>query len=423
MVVKLDPRDFYVKPDIGEGTEGLPWLAFWDKDVLAHEFETIFRGSWLCVPKQLLREHNPAVRSIFARPEHGRSYSDIIKLRGNDVEFRILGEKVMLMRGTTPKGMPLLRCFANACPHGGYPLREGSYDTSNEFRKICQQHGLTVDEYGNFIGHPAFPKPSEEQKKKLCLRLYPHREWFDFFFISRGEPAVSFEEVMRPVFDSIAHLPMEQFKYKKLEKEQRIVDGNWKLHAQNYNDWLHIRFIHKKPNGLADAVDISSARMELYKHASLMWAYAANPEDGFDPQYLPERFRDSDHPEKRVFALWWFIFPNLTLNFYPWGLSVNMYMPAMVNTDKMEFDPEKLEFLWYHYLWDEKKYHEGLEARWLNTVVDDEDIEAIRYVAESLRSHSHPWERGLFGPGDGPNTERGPHWLHRTIYEAMFPAA
>jgi hypothetical protein len=95
-------------------------------------------------------------------------------------------------------------------------------------------------------------------------------------------------------------------------------------------------------------------------------------------------------------------------------------MPAMVDTDKMEFDPEKLEFLWYHYVWDEKKYEEGLEAQWLNTLVDREDIEAIGHQAQSYRSHSYPRSRGLFGPGDGPNTESGPHWVHRTIYEMMF---
>ncbi len=418
MVVKLDPHDFYVKPEVG-GAEALPALVFWDPDVLAHELETVFRKSWLCVPRRLFTDHNPDVRSIFIRPEHGRPLLDIVKLKGRDIGFRIFGEKIMLSRGSTPKGNPALRAFLDKCPHAGYPFLEGSYTTDGQVRFTCPQHGLTADETGKFISHPAFPHPTKEQEKRLCLSRYQIEEWFDFFFICRdAEPQISFEEVMQPVLASLERMPLQKFSHRKIGKEQRMLEGNWKLHVQNYVDWLHIRYIHAKPNGLADSVDLSSARMELYDQTALMWAYAAKPEDGFDPKYLPERF---EHPEKRVFALWWFIFPNLALNFYPWGLSVNLFMPAMVDTAKMEFDPEKLEFLWYHYVWDEEKYKNGLDSQWLNTAADDEDVSAIRYVAESYRAHGHPWSRGLFGSGEGSKTESGPHWFHRTIYEMMFP--
>lgn len=421
MDAKLNNKDFYVAANI-QGARALPSLVFWDKNVLAHELETIFRKPWLCVPKRLFTNHNPDVRSIFVRPEHGRPLLDIVELRGRDIAFRIFGEKIIFARGSTPKGHPELRAFLNRCPHAGYPLLEGSYDTDGEFRFICPQHGLTADETGKFIGHPAFPNPTPEQRKELCLTRYGIAKWFDFLFICRdSEPRVSFQEVMKPILDSLERMPLHEFKYRKMDKEQRMLEGNWKLHVQNYEDWLHIKYIHKKPNGLADAVDLSSAHMELYEQTTLMWAYAAKPEDGFDPKFLPERFRDPQHPEKKVFALWWFVFPNLALNFYPWGLSVNIFMPAMVDTAKMEFDPEKLEFLWYHYVWDEEKYTKGLESQWLNTVVDDEDVEAIRYLAESYRCHSRPWSRGLFGPGEGQNTESGPHWFHRTVYEMMFP--
>ena len=421
MYVELDARKFFVPPVGSNGlAEALPSLVYWDRGVLEHELETVFRRSWLCVPKQLFVEHNPNVRSIYVRPAPGHPHFDVAALRGNALRFRLLGESVMLRRGSEPKGSPELRCFLNKCPHAGYPLLEVTHDADNEAPIVCQQHGLTADERGKLIAHPAFLNPTEEQRKKLCLTRYGLAEWFDFLFISRGEPAMPFEEVMRPVLDSIINLPLAEFKYRKLNVEQRFVEGNWKLHAQNYEDWLHIRYIHKKPNGLADAVDLSSARMELYDQATLMWAYAADPADGFDSKDLPERFSDPENPNKRVFALWWFVAPNLALNFYPWGLSVNIFMPAMVDVEKMEFDPEKVEFLWYHYVWNESKYGDR-DKRWLNTLVDLEDIETIRYLAENYRSHSLPWSRGLFGTAsEGPNTEIGPWWFHRLVYQMMF---
>src|SRR5438094_8023801 len=95
-------------------------------------------------------------------------------------------------------------------------------------------------------------------------------------------------------------------------------------------DNFHIRFVHKGPGGLADAIDLASYRTELYKFSALQWAYARNEENGFDPQLLADRFRDPKNPTRKVFALWWVIFPNITLNFYPWGFSAYVYMPFAV---------------------------------------------------------------------------------------------
>ena len=101
--------------------------------------------------------------------------------------------------------------------------------------------------------------------------------------------------------------------------------------------------MHRAPGGLADAIDLGSYTTELYDDAVLQWVYAREPADGFDPALLPDRFRDPGG--RRVFALWWFVFPNLTLNFYPWGLSVNVYQPV---PDR----PDATRFVWYQWVID-----------------------------------------------------------------------
>jgi len=115
---------------------------------------------------------------------------------------------------------------------------------------------------------------------------------------------------------------------------------------------------------------------------------------------------DPNHANKRVFALWWFIFPNLTLNFYPWGLSVNQYMPV-------QGSPDRTQFHWLQYSLDEAKFKQRNDV-WLNEQVDAEDIEAISLVSKGARSGFAP--RGRFAPRE----ERGPHWLHRLIYTTVF---
>lgn len=428
---ELAPEKFYVPPVGADGLVlSLPPIAYWDPEIFDLERETVFRRSWVCVPKPLFREQNNSVRSIYIRQAHSRPYLEMLKLRNEPVKFRLLGESIMLTRGSTPKGRPVLHCFETQCRHDGYPFLEATYDTNNNYFFVCPQHGLTLDENGEFVSHPAFPNATPEQRAMLSAVPYHQKEWLDFFFICRGEPFVSFEEVMDPVFESLSRMPLtlNNFKYNRLTSEddpeqvaeQRIIKGNWKLNVKNYLDWLHIWFIHKPRNGLADSLDRNSARMELHKHAALMWAYAANPDDGFDPKYLPDRFRDPNDPNKRVFALWWFIAPNLALNFYPWGLSVNIFMPAMSDFEKILFDPEETEFLWYHYVWDREKYKD-IDSKWLNALVDREDVNAIQYQAEIAKSHSHPWRRRIVGTiPNGPNTEKGPWWFYHLLYKMMF---
>src|SRR6059036_4073591 len=119
-----------------------------------------------------------------------------------------------------------------------------------------------------------------------------------------------------------------------MRSERLTVTGSSMLGTM---DNYHIRFVHKGPGGLADAIDLETYTTELYEYSALQWAYARRPEDGFAPEQVATRFMDPNHANKRVFALWWFIFPNLTLNFYPWGLSVNQYMPVRDDLTRPSF--------------------------------------------------------------------------------------
>ena len=185
--------------------------------------------------------------------------------------------------------------------------------------------------------------------------------------------------------------------------ETREVDGNWKQHAWNYMDRFHIAYIHKAPGGLADAVDLASYTTELHGQTALQWAYAKDPAHGFDPKLLPARFGR----QRRVFALWWFIFPNITLNYYPWGLSGNIYQPVPGR-------PDRTLFHWHHYVADEARYLRRDET-WLSEPTDAEDIDAISQVRRGTFSDFAP--RGRFAPLE----ETGPHWFHRLVSTRVFP--
>lgn len=60
---------------------------------------------------------------------------------------------------------------------------------------------------------------------------------------------------------------------------------------------------------------------------------------------------------KRVAAYYWWLFPNTMLNFYPWGLSVNVVRPLGVDRTKVSF----LTYVWREELVDKR----GRGAGWI----------------------------------------------------------
>jgi len=381
--MRLEPRNFYVDPDIA-AARTLPPQAFTDPAFLEFELATIFARSWLLVPQ----------RSAAELRADSRSLADLVSLRGSHAPITLPDRPLFLTRDWKER----LHCFPNVCTHAWYPLVHGP---SRERTIVCRQHGRRFDTEGRCLGQPGFEGVQFGEADNL--RELPVAEWQQLLFVALGEPSLSFADVTAEVQGSLACLPVGELRRRPQPDEIREVDGNWKQHAWNYMDVFHLSYIHRAPGGLADAIDLDSYRTELYAQAALQWAYAANPEHGFEPDLLPTRFA---HPTKRVFALWWFVFPNLTLNFYPWGLSVNAYMPVPGK-------PDRTLFLWYHYVLDEAKY-EQRDSIWLNRQVDAEDVDAMSQVLRGVRSGLAP--RGRFAPVQ----EAGPHWFHRLVYTSAF---
>lgn len=367
----------YVDDDVASA-HSLPAEAFTDPVFLELELATIFRRHWLLLPQP------------------PTDLAELVSLRGSYAPITMLDRPLFVQRDWEGQ----LHCFPNVCTHAWFPLVQGP---GRERTIVCRQHGRRFDSGGRYIGQPGFEAvPARETDH---LRDLPLASWRRFLFVTLDEPAIPFTQVTADLDASLECLPLESMRRRAMAGEVREVEGNWKQHAWNYMDVFHLAFIHRAPAGLADAVDLDTYQTELYPYTALQWAYAAKPEHGFDPELLPARFQ---HPTRRVFALWWFIFPNLTLNLYPWGLSVNVYMPQPER-------PDRTLFLWYHYVLDEAKY-ERREAIWLNSQVDAEDVDAMRQVSRGLRSGLAP--RGRFSP----QHEAGPHWFHRLIYRSVFEA-
>ncbi|HVM46228.1 MAG TPA: SRPBCC family protein [Candidatus Thermoplasmatota archaeon] len=375
----IDDEALFVDPDATRART-LPPEAFTSEAFLERELATLFRRHWLLLP----------LRASHELRDDPRSLAEMVRTRGARAPVTLMDRPFFVQRDWDGG----LHLFPNVCTHAWHTLVAGP---GRERSIRCPQHGREFDCLGRFVHQPGIERGEPEDD----LADLPLAEWGGLLFAALSAPARPLAEALGAVQDSI-RFDLASLERMPLAGEVRELDGNWKQHAWNYMDSLHIPYIHKKPGGLADAVDLASYRTELHGLSSLQWAYARDPAHGFDPALLHPRFA---HPEKRVFALWWFVFPNLALNLYPWGLSINLYMPVPGR-------PQRTLFHWYHLALDEKKYAQR-EDVWMMREVDDEDVDALTQVARGVRSGFAT--RGRFAG----EAEKGPHWFHRLVAESV----
>jgi phenylpropionate dioxygenase-like ring-hydroxylating dioxygenase large terminal subunit len=370
----LTRESLHVDDDI-ERAEGLPPSAFVDHEFLDRELATVFQKTWQVVPEQ---------------GDDPRTLDEQVLARGSRVPFTLLGRPLFLQRAWDDDA---LRAFPNTCTHAWYPLVLGS---SRGPTLVCGQHGRRFDCAGRFVSQQGF------KDARACdhLPALPVATWRKLTWIAfdAGVPALA--DVVKEVDESLVKMPLMT---ERMSAEIREVPGNWKQHAQNYLDHFHIGFVHRAPGGLADAIDLASYTTEIHEHSVLQWVYSREAGNGFDPAWLPERFHDPKG--RRVFALWWFVFPNLALSFYPWGLSVNVYQPVPER-------PDATRFVWYQFALD-RALHAERDRRWLSSQVDAEDVDALAQVARGLRSGFAP------RPRFAPQHEQAAHWFHRAVSRAV----
>ncbi len=376
----LTAEQCHVDDDIRRA-ETLPAAAFVDGEFLARELDTVFRSTWQLVPE---------------RGDDPRPLDEQVAARGTRVPVSLFGRPLFLQRGWDDDE---LRAFPNTCTHAWYPLVTGAQRGPTI---QCAQHGRRFDCTGRFVSQPGFTGLPDFPRACDHLTALPVATWRRMLFVNLDPAARAFADTFAEIDASLAHLPALTGRLPVAEV--REIAGNWKQHAWNYLDRFHIGYVHRAPGGLADAIDLSTYTTEIYEDSVLQWAYADKAEDGFDPSWLPARF--ADPKGRRVFAVWWFVYPNLTLNFYPWGLSVNVYQPVPGK-------PDATRFLWYQWALDPEK-HAQRDRRWLSSQVDAEDVDALAQVSRGLRSGFAP--RGRFAPND----EQAPHWFHRKVARQVF---
>ena len=329
----------------------LPGSFYSDREAFERLRERVFARSW-----QWLGD-----LADVAAPE---------SLSPRDLLPGMLDEPLLLSRDTGGT----LRCLSNVCTHRGNILVKAPC-AAKEIR--CGYHSRRFDLSGRMIFMPEFrdakdfPSPSDDLPQVAFSR------WAGHGFASL-DPAAPFADFFAGMQAGVDPAAVERFAHDASRDRDYEVHANWALYVENYLEGFHIPFVHA---GLNEIVDYGAYRTEIHRWSNVQLAQDKDGAPG---------------------AQYWWIFPNLMLNFYPWGLSVNLVEPLAIDRTVVHFRS---------YVGDASKLGEGAGGSLDRVEAEDEAV--VQAVARGVSSRLYT--RGRYSPA----RERGVHHFHRLLADAL----
>ena len=351
-------KQFYIDPDITKAST-LNTAFYRSNDIFEEVKNNVFLKSW-----QWIGDDESMTKDGQVRP--------IVLLDG------YLTEPLVLSRDESGT----LRCMSNVCTHRGNLVCQHSGEAKH---LQCAYHGRCFGLDGKFHFMPEFGEACDFPSESDDLRNFPLEKWGPFLFVGL-EPKFELRPILDLMDERVGFLPLHQFKEDTSLSKEYLVHANWALYCDNFLEGFHIPFVHKDLN---EALDYGEYKTELYDHMNLQVGYSDESTEGFD---LPE-----GHPDhgRNVAAYYYWIFPNMMFNFYPWGLSVNVIKPLSIDRTKVSF---------LTYVYDRSKMDAGAGS--LLDKVEREDEFIVESVQKGIRSNFY--KKGRYSP----TREMGVHHFH-----------
>jgi choline monooxygenase len=253
-------------------------------------------------------------------------------------------------------------------------------------------HGRRFNLKGEFEHMPEFKEAKDFPRPCDNLHQFPLRKLGPLLFAGLN-PTFDFQQVIDKMKERIGFLPLDEFILDNSLSKDYLVHAHWALYCDNYLEGFHIPFVHEDLNAI---LDYGSYKTETYDYCNLQIGYTDEATEVFD---LPK-----DHIDygKNVSAYYYWVFPNMMFNFYPWGLSVNIVKPLDRNRTKVSF---------ISYVYDPSKLDKGAGSA--IEKVEREDEFVVENVQKGVRSSFY--KAGRFSP----TKERGVHHFHTLLSQFL----
>ncbi len=330
-------------------------------------------GAFYCDPGVLARQRE----RVFARAWHLGADVRQLEAPGACVPA-VLGEEPVVF---TRDASGALHCVSNVCTHRANLVVNAPCNVPS---LRCRYHGRRFGLDGRFHSMPEFEAARDFPSDADHLPPVAFGQLGPLLFASAA-PAFALDELLAPVRARVGWLDLAAMQRDPAGDRDYQVAANWALYCDNYLEGFHIPFVHP---ALSGALDYGAYQTELHPFGTLQLGVAADGEDAF------ERLDAG----RRIAAYYFWLFPSTMLNFYPWGLSVNVVEPLAVDRTRVRYQTWVL---------DAARRTTGAGAALDRVEVEDEEV--VERVQQGVRSRLY--RTGRYSP----TRETGVHHFHRLL--------
>lgn len=358
----MEPFD--IDPDIRRA-RSLPPRAYGDPGLFERQRERVFAPSWQWCPEASAVTHDGDAAPFTLLPG-------------------CLDEPLVATRSAGA-----VRVLSNVCTHRGHPVVACAARSAS---LRCRYHGRRFAHDGRFLSMPEFREAIGFPSADDDLAAVSLDRWGPLDFVSL-RPAVPLAGVLAQIEARVGSLDLGRLVRDGSTDRDYEFDASWMLYCDNYLEGLHIPFVHP---ALDDAIGYDDYRTELAPWGTLQLAFARGDALAFA---LPDGHPDAG---RRVAAFYAWVFPNMMLNFYPWGLSLNVVQPV---------GPLRTRVLFRAWTWDESLRGHGAGGGLDQVEMEDESV----VVASQQGMRGMLARRGRYSP----TKETGVHHFHRLLAAAL----
>jgi choline monooxygenase len=341
----------------------IPAAWYTDKDLYQLEMQTVFARSWQIVCRL-----------------------DQVTALGQYVTGEIAGEPIVVVRGDDDR----VRCFFNVCRHHAAAIITQPEGATKQLR--CPYHGWIYSLSGELKSTPDFAGVCDFDRSANSLVPIETAVWEQWLFvrIEGHEPLERF--LGTDLIDQTR--PLELASLHWMERRHYSFDCNWKVFVDNYLDGgYHVPHLHK---GLDSVLDYRKYMIQNGEHFCLQSSPLVS--EGAEAQTAAVRKGDR--------ALYYWIYPNLMINWYSGVMDTNLVIPRGVDRTEVVFDfyfpdvsPEARE-----------RNRASIEV---GQRIQDEDVAICKSVQRGLASRAYNTGRLSV------RREAGEHLFHRLLYVSL----
>jgi len=236
---------------------------------------------------------------------------------GEFLTAEVAGEPIVVVRGNDG----VLRGFFNVCRHHAAAVMTAPCGKVDRMR--CPYHGWTYDLEGRLRGVPELEGVLDFQREQMGLVPLAVTTWESFVFVHLDPDPVPLAQSLGALVEQVAPLGLGSLQF--CERREYTLACNWKVFVDNYLDGgYHVPHLHK---GLSSILDYTAYTIENFERFCLQ----SSPIDASGGEAITAAVRKGR-------ALYYWVYPNLMLNWYEGYLDTNLVIPLGVDRVKVIFD-------------------------------------------------------------------------------------